>query len=309
MNQFRFDNLDAAENAFFERQLEFVKTQTYDVKYPNLIARTLVPVDGSVPPGAETVKYSQYDQVGLAKIISTYGKDLPRADVKAKEFRSVIKSLGTAYGYTTQEVRSANFGGVPLDARKAGAARRAMEEKIDALAFSGDASNGLQGFNAITNAGVYTVPNDGTGTTKTWSTKTPDQILRDLNMMVQQVIDNTYGIEVPDTILMPLNHYGRLTTTARSATSDTTILAFFLANSPYIKNVQPWYRLTGAGSGATDRMIAYRRSPDALSLVIPMEFTQYAPQQDGLEFEIPCEARYGGVICYYPLSIVYGDGI
>lgn len=306
---FRFDNLDAAENAFFERQLEFVKAQSYDIKYPNLIARSLIPVDGSVPPGAETVKYSQYDQVGIAKIISTYGKDLPRADVKAKEFRATMKSLGTAYGYTAQELRSANFGGVPLDARKAMAARRAMEERIDILAFSGDTANGLQGFNAIANAQVYTVPSDGTASSKLWTAKTPDQILRDMNKAVQTMIDATYGLEQPDTVLMPLTQYGWISTTARSATSDTTILAFFLANTAYIKNVIPWYRLTGAGAGATDRMVVYRRSPDAIGLVIPMEFTQYAPQQDGLEFEIPCEARFGGVLAFYPMSVLYADGI
>lgn len=306
---FHFDNLDAAENVFFERQLEHVRAQSYDIKYPNLLARSLIPLDASVPPGAETVKYMQYDRVGLAKVISTYGRDLPRADVKGKEFRSVVKSLGVAYGYTTQEIRAANMGGVPLDARKAQAARRAMEEKIDVLAFSGSTADSLVGFNAITNAQVYTVPNDGTGSSQLWSSKTADLILRDMFMACQYIIDNTYGIEQPDTLLVPLSQYGKIATTPRSATSDTTILQFFLANTPYIRNVQPWWRLAGAGSGGKDRMIAYRRSPDALQLVVPMEFTQYAPQQDGLEFEIPCEMRYGGVVAYYPMSMVYADGI
>lgn len=324
----RFDNMDAAENAFFERQLEHVKAGTYDIKYPNLIARTLIPVDSSVPPGAETVSYRQYDQVGMAKIISTYARDLPRADVKAKEFRSGIKSLGSAYGYTLQEVRSAAMAGVPLDARKAGAARRAIEEKIDALATSGSTNDGLQGFLGIANAQVGTASTVGTGTGGAGNTawgigcsgctggtagtngqmKTSDQILGDLHNAVQKMIEQTNGVEIPDTILMPLAHYGIISTTPRSTTSDTTILAFFLANHPYIRNVQPWYKLKGAGATAYDRIVVYRRSPDALGLVIPQEFEMFPPQQQGLEFEVPCHARFGGVIAYYPMSVLYLDG-
>ena len=40
-----------------------------------------------------------------------------------------------------------------------------------------------------------------------------------------------------------------------------------------------------------------------------MPFTQYPPQERGLEFVVPCESRYGGIITYYPLSLAIGYGI
>jgi hypothetical protein len=330
---FRFDfgdaRTDADTNVFFERQLETIKAGSYDVKYPNLLGRSLIPVDGSVPPGAEVVTYRQFDRVGVAKIIGTYGRELPRADVKGKEFTSPVKSMGTAYAYTVQDIRAAAQAGFPLDGRKAAAARRAFEELVDAIAFSGDSAHGLQGFNAIANAQTYTPGTGGTGTggpgNLAWGAnstgitggtpgangldKTSDQILADLHNAIQTMITATNGVEIPDTVLLPLNQYGAISTTARSTTSDTTILGYFLANHPYIKQVVPWYKLKGAGGSGYDRAIIYRRDPTAIGLVIPQEFEQFPPQQKGLEFEIPCHGRIGGVIAYYPMSVLYMDGI
>jgi hypothetical protein len=42
--------LDAAESAFFERELDHIKAQTYDIKYPMLKARQFVPVSPSWRP-------------------------------------------------------------------------------------------------------------------------------------------------------------------------------------------------------------------------------------------------------------------
>jgi hypothetical protein len=121
-------------------------------------------------------------------------------------------------------------------------------------------------------------------------------------------VSATNGVEIPDTIAMPLAHYGILTTIPRSATSDTTLLSFFLANHPMIKSVVPWYKLKGAGTSSYDRIMVFRRDPNAIGLVIPQEFEQFPPQQKGLEFEVPCHGRIGGVIAYYPMSVLYMDG-
>ena len=52
-----------------------------------------------------------------------------------------------------------------------------------------------------------------------------------------------------------------------------------------------------------------REDPMKLTLELPMPFEQFAPQQTGMEYQIPCHAKCGGVIVYYPASIAYGDGI
>ena len=110
---------DANESVFFARQLEYVKAKTYDIKRAPLNAMRLFPVSTETPEGATTITYRQYDGVGMAKIVANYANDLPRADVTGKEFTSPIRSIADAYGYNTQEIRSAMFAGVPLNAKKA----------------------------------------------------------------------------------------------------------------------------------------------------------------------------------------------
>ena len=68
-------HMDANESIFFARQLEYVKAQTYDIKYPAMNALNLFPVDTSAGAGAKTITYRQYDSVGAAKVIANYAQD------------------------------------------------------------------------------------------------------------------------------------------------------------------------------------------------------------------------------------------
>ena len=72
--------LDADGAVFFQRQLEHIKSKSYDVLYADLIARTLFPVSNEGGMGVTSITYRTYDQIGSAKIISAYADDLPRAD-------------------------------------------------------------------------------------------------------------------------------------------------------------------------------------------------------------------------------------
>ena len=306
--KFRFDNMDAAESAFLSRQLEEIRARTYDIKLQQLKARELIPVDGSISPGAETVTYRQYEPTGVAKIVSNYANDFPRADVVAREFTGRIRSLGDSYGYNVQEARAAQFSGVPLDQKRANAARRAIEEKLDQIAKSGDSKHGLLGLLNQPNTSTYVVPN-GAGGQATFASKTPDEIVADMHGIALGMVTSTKEVEIPDTLLLPLTQYGRVATKRMGDGSDTTILDFFKKTSPYIKEVIPWSALAGAGAGGTDRMVCYRRDPDVLQLIVPQEFEQFPPQQEGMEVVTHCHMRTGGVVVYYPLAISYGDGI
>jgi hypothetical protein len=299
---------DSAESAFIERELESVRAGLYAVKYGPLQCRDLLPVSNEDDPGAETIKINIYDGVGLAKIISSYAKDFPRADVKVTEQRIPVRSIGASYGYNVQEMRAAALAKRPVDQMKAQRARLAVDEKLERVAFFGDTANGLVGLFAVTNAQVYAVPL-GAGGSATFALKTPDEILKDLNGMWRKSIVTTNGLERPDTLALPANQFGIISTTPRSGTSDTTIKNFFLANNPDVKRIVMVPRLTGQGSGATDRAIMYRAQPDALQLCIPQEFEQFPPQMEGMDMVTPCHMRTGGLLVFFPLSVVYGDGI
>ncbi len=299
---------DANESMFFARQLEAIKAQTYDVKRANLNALQLMPVSTDVPEGATTITYRQYDTVGMAKVIANYANDLPRADVTGKEFTSNIRSIGNAFGYNTQEIRSAIFAGVNLPARKAMAATRAHQEKINALAFTGDADHGLPGLISNTNVPEVTLLADGTGSSKTFASKTADKIVRDVNALINKIISQSKGVHRATEVWMPVEQYALVATTQNSTASDTTILAFLQQVHPGVTFRQV-VELDGAGASGADRMYALENSRDNWAVEIPMMMKMYPPQQKGLEFEVPVESRFGGVIIEYPLAFAFADGI
>ncbi len=299
--------LDANESIFFARELESIKIRTYDKKFPELTATRMIPVSSEANAGAETITYHQYEPVGMAKIIANYSDDLPRVDLKGKEFTAKVKSVGTAYGYSIQDVRAARMAGKPLEQRKANAARQANDQTVNKLAYFGDAEHGIVGLFTHPNVTVYVLPADGNGGATTFKSKDADKILRDLNGIVNKIIELTQGVETPDTLALPPDVRADLAT-RRIPDTNMTILKFFLENQEYIKEVVGVPECKGAGAGGTDLVFAYRRDPDKLTLEIPQPFEQFPPQMKGLEFEVPCHSRCAGVIMYYPLSAAKASG-
>ncbi len=310
MTQQAFINLDSAQTVFFARELESRKAQTYDVIKAPLKAFELIPVSTEAGPGAESIVYEQYDSTGIAKLIANYADDLPRADVKGKEFFAPIKSIGNSYGYSLQEIRAAQMAGKSLEQRKANAAVRAQREKWNRIAFFGDADTGLPGW--LSNANVpnaAVASGDGAGDPTEWADKTPSEILKDMNDAVNAIVDLTNGAESPNTIVLPIAQYTMIATTNAGTGTDTTILEYFLRNSPFITSVEWANELKGAFTGGADGFIVYDRSPDKMTFEMPQDFEQLPVQERGLEFVIPCHSRVGGTIIYYPLSQSFKYGI
>lgn len=299
--------LDAEESVFFANQLAAIKAEIIEVQFPDLKARNLIPLDFSVSEGAETIKYRVWEKVGMAKIIASYADDLPRVDIKGSEVVAVIRSIGAAYGYSRQEIRAAQMADVALDSEKSRNCREAIQRKEDYTAWFGSAAHGIT-TGLLNNANMTEVglPEDGEGDVSDFSAKAADQVIRDLNAIAAGPFEASFGIETPDTMLLPVSVWSIGTTNPRPNT-DTTILKFFLANSPWIKTVEWLNELTGIGAGGNDRILVYRRDPSRVVQEIPMDYTEYEPQAKGLEMEIPAESRTAGVIAKRPLSIAYSD--
>lgn len=303
--------MDANEQIWFQRQLEYIEKTLYNVQYPLLRAREVIPVSYEIPTGAETFTYRQYDKVGQAKIINAYGSDFNRVDIKGKEFTGNIKSLGDSYAYNVQEVRNAQLTGLNLEAGRAEAAQRAAMELENDIAFNGDAAYNLGGFLSNVNVPNASVAADGNLNSTLWVDKTPDQIIRDVSDAIQDMIGDTKRIESPNVLLLPPRQHAMISTMPRSSTSDTTILEFMLEKfkAVGIQAIEFLNELEGSGTGSTDQFVIYRRDPMKLKLMVPQDFESFPPQVQGLEFQIPCHMRTGGVVIYYPLSVSKRYGI
>jgi hypothetical protein len=299
--------LDAKYGAFLEKQLEYVKAQTYDIHYPTLKARRFIPVNNQIPNGAASHVYRSWDEYGQARLISNYGDDFPKVGVGVKEFAGTIKSIGASYSYSIEDLRRSAFSGAQLDSRLARVARNAIEFELDRLAAFGHKEARLQGF--LNNPHVP-IRKAKTPWVEGSSTLESRKILEELASLITQMVDETKELHAPDTLLVPTKHYAFLAQTPVSDKSETTILKSFLANNPYIKGIDSWHRLDHAASdGKGARIVAYKRTPEILQLEIPQEFEQFPAQPRNMEFVINCHAKFAGVTIYYPKAVTYLDGV
>lgn len=301
--------LDAGEMEFFERELEFVFSETYDTVYKELKAFMLFPIDTRAPSGTRKITYRVFSKIGTAKIIADYAKDFPRADRTGEERTGNVRGIGNSYGYSIPEIRRAAIANIGLEQGRADSARRASDQLVNTIAFNGDDKYGLQGFFNYPGISEYTVPNDGTGTVKLWSAKTPDQINRDVTSMVTSVIVATNEMEIPDTVLLSTERYNTLVNTRMTDGNDKNILQYILQNNPYINEIMSVTELATAGDSGTQRMMAYKRDPKKITMQMPQAFEQFEPEKEGMEYKIACHQETGGIIIFYPQSVVFADGI
>lgn len=305
-----FYDLEGA--VFFQRQLEHIKARSYDVKYADLKAREIFNVSNEAGPGATAITYPVFDQSGVANIINGNAQDLPRADVSGKEVTIPVKTIATSFGYTEMEVKNAIMAGLPLQQRRMNAARRAIEEKINSVAFFGDASANLPGLFSNSDIPTGGVVNGGSGTA--WTTKTADQIVTDINDAFDDIFTASDMKETGNTVLLPPAQWHYIHTTARSANSDTTIAQFIVNNSPFglsADKLIPVNECAAANNPllGSDAMVVFNDSEEHSQLEIPREVESLATEIRGLEFVVPMLANIGGLNIYYPLAFDISTGI
>lgn len=302
-------HLDEAASVFLARELQYVRRRVLDVPKAPLEAFTVFPVQTEVPAGAETAYQRIYDSVGVAKIISNYADDLPRADVVAEENPVKLRDVGAAYGYNVSEIRSAQFAGINLSAMKARAARRSIDEKLNAIAWKGDAAHKIIGFLDNPNFTEVTLPADGTGSKTELNTKTVDKVIRDVNAVIEAVPNATNQVEQADTVLIAPTAYNYLATTPRSDHSDITLLEFLRKTHPEIRRWLKVGALKGAGTNSKDLMIVGKFDPDYVRFEIPQRFNQLPVEMRNLEYIINCMARVIGVTVTMPLAFAKAEGV
>jgi len=284
---------------FLARELETILARTFEVEYADIKYSQLIPLSSEVGNGADSFTYRVFDKQGSMKVIGDKAQDLPRADVLRKEVTLPVRSIGGSFAYTIQETRAAAMvPGMNLEQRRANAVRRAYEEKVQEIAYFGDSASGMKGF--FNNDQVdKTVPN------KWFDTATTDEMLELLNEAPTRLVQNSNMKEMPNTMLVPYNVYRIISTTARSSTSDTTVMEFFLRTNPMISSIEPINELEASKSGGSlskDRIVVYDRSPDKLQLHIPQPLEFLPPLRQALEFSVAAHARIGGLALYYPKS-------
>lgn len=320
---------DAGEAIFVERALTYVETETYNTVFPPLEGLLHVPIDTSAPEGAKHTTYKQYTRVGLAKLVGARGQDLPTSKLFVKEFHHSFYRIGMSYEYTLDDLLEAQFankngnGGpaINLDLEHALGAREGIDRGLDVVAAIGSTTSatipglsvgigpdvGLLGLLNQPNASTYT-PATGAAGSATWASKTPDEKVADLTGLYSSVVSGTYKAFKIDTILLPISQFENANGQRMGDGSDETVISFFKKIKPAV-TVDSWQYCAAAGTNGTDRAVGFMKNKRYIRHMISQMFRQEPVQQNGFEFKVPCSAKTAGVICPYPLSVCYMDGI
>jgi hypothetical protein len=315
------DKVDAFFNdaqvgyAFLTPQLYRIETEVYMTRYPSFDITRFMTVDTSGDMwDVGTVVYSQ-DDVGQAEYLAGAAFDMPYASSKMSQFNKPYYLAGIGYEWNTQELQRAAKLGRSLSADKARAAKRSADRFIYGLAINGktprgEAEKGGTGFVNNGSAPSAQVAADGTGSSRLWSTKTADQILRDINAALTAVETGTSETSIADTLVLPTSSYDYIATTPRASGSDMTILSFLKANNMAGEGltILKSRELETAGTGSTTRMIAYENSPEVVKFHLPGAHMFLPPfQKSSMTYEVGGIMNVGGVEIRLPKAVVYRD--
>ena len=107
---------------------------------------------------------------------------------------------------------------------------------------------------------------------------------------------DTNGIDMANTVVLPLAAYAALATRQLDATSDVTILEFIRRANVYTTRTGQPLTIMADHRLAT-KMVVYKRDPSVLKLHMPMPLRFLPPQYVNLSVRVP------GMFRFAPLSI------
>lgn len=237
------------------------------------------------------------------------------------KFPQPLTPWGMEIKYSILELASAAQLGRPIDAQKYEALKLKHQMDIDEQVYVGDSTMAQTGlFNSSLVTNVTNLPN-GAAASPLWSSKTPAEILADVNAILQSAWAASGYAVMPREIRIPPTQFGAISTQVVSNAGSVSILKYLLENNIVTAsgngkiNIQPAKWLVGAGSGGTigtsgtvDRMIAYTNEKQFVRY--PMTMLQRTPiQYDSIFHKTTYYCRLGVVEVVYPETVAYRDGL
>ena len=239
--------------------------------------------------------------------------------VQASVDKGVYKAhvFATALRVMFVDMQKSNYIGRSLDQLLQDGVRLTYDKHMDANVYVGLSNYGTTGLVNNPDAVETTVDNGAAGTA-TWETKTPLEILADINNAITSVWANAeYDTEaMPNHILIPYEQYTLIMNTPVTDLATETILDFVLKNNVAAKNGGSLYIgatrwCKGAGTGSKDRMVVYVNHERYVNVdeLVPMTRAMTQPNAANFCYDTAYAANISEVQVFYPQTIGYFDGI
>lgn len=245
--------------------------------------------------------------------ISPNTTTLPGVSVNGERVVLPLRLLGQEISYTSVELERSQLVGQPIDTQKFDAMNIMYQMNTDEMVYIGDNDVGAKG---LLNSSLVTsgaVANGAAGT-PAWATKTPDEILKDVNDMVTAAWQASGFAVCPDKVLLPPAQFAYISSQKVSNAGNVSILQFLEDNSIALRvngrklEIKPVKWLTGRGASGADRMVAYTNQEDKVRFpMVPVR--RETPYYLGIKFNAPYIWAFGEVEFLYPETVIYRDGI
>lgn len=195
----------------------------------------------------------------------------------------------------------------------------AHDKMLDKCVYTGNSAANTQGLVNNTNVTAVTAAAHTTGGTDTeWSNKTPDEILADVNRaMVATWAASEYDISgMANHILIPPEQYAYIVHTKVGVTGDKSILTYLLENN-IGKNqgidlvIAPCRWCDGAGTGSSDRLVAYCNDYDRVrfEITVPLQRLMTQASAEQVAYLTPYVTQFSELQWPYYQHAMYIDGI
>ncbi|WP_429498949.1 DUF2184 domain-containing protein [Robbsia andropogonis] len=253
--------------------------------------------------------------------ISNEGNAIAGPSVDIGKTPQPMRLWGAEVKYTVPELVKSQKLGLPIDAQKVDAMNMKRNMDLDAIIYVGDTNLNFTGLiNSNTVVGSVTNVSNGAAGTPQWTTKTPAEMLKDVNDVLTAAWAASGWKVMPSRLLMPPAQYGYIAGQLVSAAGNQSVLSYLLENNISTRSgtplkILPLKWLIGAGVGGTpgtlgtvDRMVAY--NSDKKYVQYPMTELQRTPLEYRSLFQVTTYwARFGQIEWRYGVTAAYRDGI
>lgn len=254
---------------------------------------------------------------GIVQAAGANGIPMVQADFSKGLFKAHMIAAGTRVQWL--DMQRGNMTGRNMDSLLRDGLRMTYDKHMDENTYVGFASYGTTGLVNNPDVLVTDAAATGSGSGTTFASKTPDQILADINTAILTAWEQAeYDLDaVPNHIIMPYEQYNYLATTKVTDLADKTILTFLLENNVAKQNgsdlfigATAWCKGAAADS-SSDRMVVYCNKERfvAMDELVPLTRAMTTPNTQYFCYDTAYAGNVSEVEVFYSQTMVYVDKI
>ena len=245
--------------------------------------------------------------------VSAETSAIPGISINGERVVLPLRLLAREISFTSVELERSSLTGQSIDAQKTDALNTLYQMNTDQMVYIGSSDVGATGL--LNSAAVVadTVANGASGS-PLWTSKTPDEILADVNTLLTNAWSASGFAVCPAKLLLPPAQFSFIASQKVSSAGNVSILKFLKENCISLSvngqelDIQPVKWATTRGAGSADRMCVYTNEENRVRFpMVPVR--RETAYYQGIRFIAPYLWAFGELEIVYNETVRYADGI